>query len=389
MSIRQWLINTLCRWCQLPTIDQLQAQITSYHTELDRNERQQQALYRVISKIRASLDLDVIFRTTTKETCKLLWVDRIAVYKFNENWGGSFVSNFEFAEPTWGEVGHWGQVTIWDDTYLQEHQGGRYRHNEPFVAADIHTAGLSKCHIEILEQFCIRAYATVPIFVGATLWGVLGAYQHSGPRQWTQQEIKFLSQVASQLGFAVKQAELLADTRQKALELQQANNWQDILFSIVAEIRHSLDLAIVFTTTAKEVRKALRADRVGIFKFDPNSNYEYGEFVAENVLPEYSSAIAIRVRDGCFGENYAPKYHQGRSQVLADIYQAGLSQCHLDILEQFQVRAQIVVPLMAKAELWGLLCIHQCHGPHQWQPSEIKFVQRLADQFSIALEHAD
>ncbi|NER00799.1 MAG: sensor domain-containing diguanylate cyclase, partial [Cyanothece sp. SIO2G6] len=47
------------------------------------------------------------------------------------------------------------------------------------------------------------------------------------------------------------------------------------------------------------------------------------------------------------------------------------------------------VLLMEEAELWGLLCIHQCHGPHQWQPSEIKFVQRLADQFSIALEHAD
>ncbi|MGK7890095.1 MAG: diguanylate cyclase [Leptolyngbyaceae cyanobacterium] len=389
MSIRRSLVNALCRLCQLPTLDYLQAQTQVHQAELDRREQQQQALYRVISKIRASLELEVIFRTTAKETCQLLQVDRVAVYQFDENWGGTFVSNFEFAEPTWGDVGNWGQQLIWDDTYLQDHQGGRYRHNEPLVTPDIYTAGLSQCHVEILEQFCIRAYATVPIFVGKTLWGVLGAYQHSGPRQWTQQEIKFLSQVSGQLGFAVKQSELLTDARQKALKLQQANEWQDILSHIVAEIRHSLELDVVFTTTAREVRKALRADRVGIFQFEPDSNYEYGKFVAEDVLPEYDSAIAIRVRDRCFGDSYASQYHQGRSQVWPDIYAAGLSKCHIDVLEQFQIRAQIIVPLIRRDQLWGLLCIHQCRRSRQWQPAEVQFVGRLAEQFSVALDHAD
>jgi len=129
VSICRWLLNTIARWCQLPTIDQLQAKTEAYQVELNRIEQQQQALYRVISKIRASLDLDVIFRTTTKETCKLLRVDRVAVYQFDENWGGAFVSHFEFAEPSWDDVTVWGHQLVWDDTYLQDHQGERYRHN--------------------------------------------------------------------------------------------------------------------------------------------------------------------------------------------------------------------------------------------------------------------
>ncbi|HEY9644974.1 MAG TPA: GAF domain-containing protein, partial [Chroococcidiopsis sp.] len=179
----------------LPSLAQLEAQLEDRHRQLETIDAQQKALYRVISKVRASLDLDVIFRTTTKETCKLLRVERIAVYRFFDDWGGEFVEDFEFAEPGW-DIGTLGQNTIWNDSYLQEHQGGRYRSNECLTVADVYTAGLSQCHLDVLEQFHIRAYATAPIFIGQKLWGVLAAYQHSQPHQWQHQEIQFLSQVA-------------------------------------------------------------------------------------------------------------------------------------------------------------------------------------------------
>ena len=93
--------------------------------------------------------------------------------------------------------------------YLQETQGGRYRHNETFVVDDIYQAQLSPCHCEILEQFHIRAFATAPIFVGKRLWGVLAVYQHSQARHWLATDIVFLSQTATSLGLALLQADLL------------------------------------------------------------------------------------------------------------------------------------------------------------------------------------
>lgn len=386
MSFRRWFLNLACYICRVPTLDQLEAQMEAHQQALHDQEAQQQSLYRVISKIRASLDLDVIFRTTTKETCKLLQVDRIAVYRFDENWGGEFIHNFEFAEPGWDEV--WGQRTVWDDTYLQEHKGGRYARNETCVADDIYTAGLSQCHLDILIQFQIRAYMTAPIFVGRKLWGILGAYQHLDARQWTNQEIQFLSRVATQLGFAVTQAKLLEQANQKAQEIQISSDQQEVLFNLITEIRESLDLNVLFKTTVKEVRKVLRADRVSIFQFDAGSNYHSGTFVSENMLPEYDSVSAIQVRDDCFGDQYAVDYQNGRMQVLENIYQAGLSRCHLMILEQFQVKAQIIVPLIQQGKLWGLLCIHQCRSPRHWTSSETRFVRQLAAQFTVALEHA-
>ncbi|MBE9158711.1 diguanylate cyclase [Nodosilinea sp. LEGE 06152] len=382
----EWLHYFKHRFSRVPSRRQLQAQVEAYQQTLQSREKQQQSLYRVISKIRASLDLDVIFQTTTKETCKLLRTDRIAVYRFDDNWGGEFVHDFEFSEPSWDEV--WDQKTVWDDTYLQDHKGGRYARNEPFFIDDVHNCTLSQCHLDILIQYHINSFATAPIFVGQKLWGILGAYQHFGPRHWTELEIQFLSQVATQLGFAVKQANLLAQAHQKAQEIQAISDQQEILLNLIAEIRESLDLDVLFKTTVKEVRKVLRTDRVGIFQFEAGSHYCTGEFVAENVLPEYDSAIAVRIQDRCFGERYAVNYQKGRMQVLSDVYSANLSDCHISILEKFQVKAQIIIPLTQRGVLWGLLCIHQCRGPRDWIASDLQFVRQLAAQFTVALEHA-
>ncbi|MCF2150880.1 diguanylate cyclase [Desmonostoc muscorum LEGE 12446] len=380
--------DLFCKLLGQPSVSDLKAQLHDKNVQIHQLEDQERALYRVISKIRASLELETIFRTATKETCKLLRVERIAVYRFHNDWGGEFVNDFEFAEPGWDDVDTLGKNTVWNDSYLQEHQGGRYRNNETLVVSDVYSAGLSQCHLEILEQFHIRAYATAPIFVGKKLWGVLAAYQHSQPHEWKKLEIQFLSQIATQLGFAVKQAELLAHAEQKAAELHKANQQEEILFNLVAEIRESLNLGTLFKTTVREVRKALRADRVGIFRFDPESNYTYGEFVSENVLPDCDSVIGIKVKDHCFAEKYAVPYHQGRIQVLSNVYQAGIKDCHLAVLEQFQIKAQIVVPLMKGKTLWGLLCVHQCRGSRDWKTLEIKFIRQLAGQFNVALEHS-
>jgi light-regulated signal transduction histidine kinase (bacteriophytochrome) len=74
---------------------------------------------------------------------------------------------------------------------------------------------------------------------------------------------------------------------------------------------------------------------------------------------------------------------------VADIHQAGLSDCHIQILAQFQVRANLVVPLLQGRHLWGLLCIHQCRAPRQWQDTEIEFVQQIASHLAVALQHAE
>ena len=237
---------------------------------------------------------------------------------------------------------------------------------------------MSDCHSSILGQFQVRANLVVPLLKGGDLWGLLCVHQCSNPRHWEQEEIEFVRQIADNLGVALQHNETL-------LEAQYQAEQQKALTGVISRIRESLDLEKIFKTTVTEVRQLLNVDRVGVFRFDARNDWE-GEFIYEDVADGWDSAIANKVYDHCFSENFAPLYRTGRVNAIADIHQQKFKDCYLEILERFQVRANVVAPLLKEGELWGLLCIHQCSRPRNWQSSEVEFISQIAEQLSVALK---
>ncbi|NJR74858.1 MAG: GAF domain-containing protein [Scytonema sp. CRU_2_7] len=71
------------------------------------------------------------------------------------------------------------------------------------------------------------------------------------------------------------------------------------------------------------------------------------------------------------------------------MYKASFTDCHRKILESFQIKANLVAPILTNHQLMGLLCAHQCYGPRKWQKSEIDLFKQLAIQVGIALEQAN
>ncbi|MBW4519203.1 MAG: GAF domain-containing protein [Scytolyngbya sp. HA4215-MV1] len=172
-------------------------------------------------------------------------------------------------------------------------------------------------------------------------------------------------------------------------QLSQFAERRKSLSMVVSAIRASLDLNTIFQTTATEVRHLLNADRVGVFQFYPESNFDDGEFIAEDVLPDYDSVLAVKIHDHCFGEQYAAHYQSGRIQAVNNIHSAGLSPCHIEVLAQFQIKANLVVPLLKGKDLWGLLCIHQCDMHRDWEPADIEFATQIAIQLGVAIQQAE
>jgi signal transduction histidine kinase len=101
------------------------------------------------------------------------------------------------------------------------------------------------------------------------------------------------------------------------------------------------------------------------------------------------SALGEKITDHYFGENYASQYQKGQVQVIDDIGAAQLTDCHIEMLERFQIKAQMIVPLLDGDRLWGLLCVHQCGHSRDWQEVELEFVKQVAAQLSVALKQAN
>jgi light-regulated signal transduction histidine kinase (bacteriophytochrome) len=203
-------------------LKQQSQQLQQSNAELERVVKWQMTLSRIVAKLRESLDIDIIFQIATQDLSKVLQAERVAIYQFDANWGGAFISNYEAVTPEWKNFGKLGVDTVWNDTHLQDTQGGRYRTGDSSVVHDIYQTGYSQCHLDILEQFHIKAFLTFPIFVGQHLWGLLGVYQHSAPRQWKTSETEFVNHIAVQLGVALQHAALLAQTQQKTEQLTHA-----------------------------------------------------------------------------------------------------------------------------------------------------------------------
>lgn len=203
----------------------------------------------VIQRMRQSLDLDAIFSVTTHELRQAIRCDRALIYRFNPDWSGQVVA--ESVADGWPAirsiapqapnltqvavdqpnciVRHPEGMEVWiRDTYLQENQGGLYRHRSTYCCVpDIYEAGFNACYLEFLESIQARAYVIAPIFCGSQLWGLLAVYQNTGARQWQQAEMQMAAQISSQLGVTVQQAELFAQTQQQADELKQAKEAAD------------------------------------------------------------------------------------------------------------------------------------------------------------------
>ncbi|MGE5658761.1 MAG: PAS domain S-box protein [Actinomycetota bacterium] len=168
--------------------------------------------------------------------------------------------------------------------------------------------------------------------------------------------------------------------------LQEKFEQQRPIVETTQRIRQSLNLKEIFQTTVKEIRQLLQTDRVIIFQFDPKWQ---ATVVAESVGTNWTAILSTEIYDPCFGEQYVEPYKQGLVTVKSDIYKAGIDPCHLQLLANFQVRANLVVPIVKGGELWGLLIAHNCAAPRQWQSSEVDLMRQLANQLSIAIQQSE
>jgi len=167
---------------------------------------------------------------------------------------------------------------------------------------------------------------------------------------------------------------------------------QQLLSSILLNIHKSIRLNDILQTAVQDIRELLQVDRVIIYQFDAEMN---GEIVAESVLPQWTACLNIQIKNSCFQENYPLAYQEGKISAIADIYQAGLTASHIELLERFEVKANLVAPILINNNalktqpLWGFLIIDQCSGTRQWGTNELNLIKQIPLQLSIAIQQAE
>src|SRR4028119_173302 len=214
-------------------------------------------------------------------------------------------------------------------------------------------------------------------------------------------------------------------TERKRVEeaLHKSVQRERVIALAIQRIRETLDIETIFSVTTHELRQLINCDRVLIYRF--NSDWS-GEIVSESVGTEWISLLqeqannpnltqrtlendncavkrfdsaagcdsvlstSFSVQDTYLQETQGGAYSRGASYaVVQDIYKARFSSCYINLLERFQARAYIIVPIFCGSKLWGLLATYQNSGSRQWKTTETNVVVEIGNQLGVALQQAE
>ncbi|HEY9762814.1 MAG TPA: GAF domain-containing protein [Trichocoleus sp.] len=216
-------------------------------------------------------------------------------------------------------------------------------------------------------------------------------------RSWQPTEVESAQALQQQFSMAIQHhylyeqvqtlnSNLERQVQERTAELQQSLESAHLLRQVTDQVRSTLDYQMVLQTIVREVRSLLNTDRVVIYKF--GAEYQ-GRVIVEDVLEKWLPILHEVYDDICFPLEYALQYRdQGRISVINDVAHSLLHPCHVQFLQEIQVKANLVVPIRIGSQLWGLLIVHECRAVRQWKDTEIELLQQLADQAAIAIQQA-
>jgi methyl-accepting chemotaxis protein PixJ len=320
--------------------------------------------------MRQSTDLDNALNTLVSEVRRIINAERVVIYRFRSDWGG-YLSHESVLPGLPSALKEEANDSCISPELLEAYRQGRLVVNNDVTERDYHPD-----HKALLRRLQIRANLVTPIVQQGQLFGLMVAHHCTDTHVWQPEEINLLTEAAVQAGYAVGQI-VFIDQKTKIAKLK------DRLAEISLAMGKNLNFQEILDTAVKEVRDLLNTDRAIIYTFDDEWK---GTIVAESVGDRWPKALGAKIHDPCFADRYVEKYQEGRVQATADISKAGLTPCHLNQLKPFEIKANLVAPILRNKELIGLLIVHQCDAPRSWDGDEVDLMRQLATQVGYTIE---
>jgi len=183
--------------------------------------------------------------------------------------------------------------------------------------------------------------------------------------------------------FKSRNAKLEEEVRERTAKLHEQLQRDRLLTKISLRIHQSLNLDEIINATVAEVQQVLQADRCTIMRLE---SIDVGVIVAESVglgLPSLRGNILPKI----IWEECSKSFLQEHYNVC-DVNKADLCNEQIAWFRYAQIKAFITVPILQDSQLWGMMCVHQCQMPRQWQQSEVDLLLQLATQVAIAIQQA-
>ncbi|GAB1539311.1 hypothetical protein NUACC21_19770 [Scytonema sp. NUACC21] len=183
----------------------------------------------------------------------------------------------------------------------------------------------------------------------------------------------------------------ITERKQAEKEIQRQNLRLHLLTEITLKIRQSLQIEAILQTTVNEVQKILKSDRVLIYQPSPDW---LASIITEAVVCDSRSIKGQKMSEAYLQAEYQQQfylqqYRCKRISTIPNLELLEMQQIYMELLQNFEVKANFVVPIFVKEELCGLLIVHYCCDcSQQWSSFDTHLLQQISDQVGLALTQA-
>ncbi|MBW4692984.1 MAG: GAF domain-containing protein [Lyngbya sp. HA4199-MV5] len=361
-----------------------------------RQQAEREALLVAIAqRVRRSLNLDDILNTTVTEVRQLLQTDRVIIYRFDPDWKG-----FVIVESVGDGWTHMLGQRIFDPCLVMADCLLPYLQGKVSSTADIESAGLAECYVNLLRQYQVKANLVIPVLLPQTqaaetqpaetqlaetapsesLWGLMAVQHCAAVRQWSHSEIDLLKNLSAQVAIAIHQSQLYQQTQQQAQREQALNR-------VIQSIRNSLDLTTIFHTAVLEMGRLLQVQQANILQYVPEQQiwvHKASYRQSPNVAPVGLDVVGLEIPDE--GNPITARLKQLEIVQLDDV--STVPDEMTQILAQTFPGAWLAVPLQVGGLVWGNITLIRGPEPFVWQDWQIELTRAVGDQLAIAIQQS-
>ena len=241
----------------------------------------------------------------------------------------------------------------------------------------------------VIKAVGFKSYLACALNRGNKTLGVLILAHFEQNRYWTNSEVLLLEAITDQVEMALSQAELHE-------HVQQTERQMNLLHQVSSAIRDSLNLSTVMARAAQDLGEILSCSRCFIRRLKSSKPLTMlateQEYLNEKHNVEKSADIILEFeKEWLESLSDLPEAERANSVLnISDVEESysNAKEPLKSLLEIIKLKSFLAVPLVARGEVIGSLCINQCDRKRKFTEREIEFAKRVASEASVAVLNA-
>ncbi|HTK44818.1 MAG TPA: GAF domain-containing protein [Patescibacteria group bacterium] len=220
-----------------------------------------------------------------------------------------------------------------------------------------------------------KSYLGVPIVVGDEAIGVVSVQSIDEEGRFGDADIRLLSTIASNVGSAIRNAQLYRESQRRAMETAE-------LAEVGREISATLDLDGLLERITARAKELLEVETSGVFLAEPDGRtFRAISVVGTNA--EQLKADAITKGEGIIGGAAAA----GRAEIVNDVLASGRSVPIPGTGDEPDERI-MVAPLVGRMGVTGMMAVWRPSNAPAFTDHELDFLVGLSQQAAVAIDNA-